>query len=403
MIRYMLSAWHRRSTSVFVGVITLISVVAAITPLFLTESASALSISPKAPQIVGENFNTHSGDDYHGINVGFRAEGFSDVATITVSLYQDDALLVTNSEDKKLLKLINEDGETRFSTPFVIIGGTYTEEYWQLGSYEWRHDTRPNRAVITISTTDSETPPITQEIIGLSEATAPLSGMLPPPPDTTAPGVAIDAASLAGATPTISGAVDSDAVSVQISLDGGVTWQAAAYVPRETTWSYTVSAPLPNGTYTVLATATDAAGNTTTPPASAEFVVNVPIEEDEDKDEDNETGGRGNGEGDTGTPQPLELTPVDEPPTPPITLFSSSLPREKRPVTTMESAPVEPEDEARVQAISTINTDRSNVEKEIITPAKSNFNWYWILLVLAVLAASYYGYRNWRLNRSKRI
>jgi hypothetical protein len=40
-------------------------------------------------------------------------------------------------------------------------------------------------------------------------------------------------------------------------------------------------------------------------------------------------------------------------------------------------------------------------EKEITEPASNNFAWYWFLLLIAVLVAAYYAYRNWRLNKEK--
>lgn len=38
-------------------------------------------------------------------------------------------------------------------------------------------------------------------------------------------------------------------------------------------------------------------------------------------------------------------------------------------------------------------------EKEIVKPASEKFSWYWILLLIAVIAALYYAYRNWKLNK----
>lgn len=38
-------------------------------------------------------------------------------------------------------------------------------------------------------------------------------------------------------------------------------------------------------------------------------------------------------------------------------------------------------------------------EKEIAEPASTNFAWYWLLLLIAILVALYYAYRNWKLGR----
>lgn len=88
--------------------------------------------------------------------------------------------------------------------------------------------------------------------------------------DATAPAVAIDA--ITTGDTQVEGIVDSDAVTVEVSFDNGTTWSSATYTPGDTTWT----APIPtlsSGVHTVLARATDAANNVTTPPAEETFEI----------------------------------------------------------------------------------------------------------------------------------
>ncbi len=48
----------------------------------------------------------------------------------------------------------------------------------------------------------------------------------------------------------------------------------------------------------------------------------------------------------------------------------------------------------KVKASSTKNN-----EKELVESTSSNFAWYWIPVLIAMLVAIYYGYRNWKLNK----
>jgi Ca2+-binding RTX toxin-like protein len=111
--------------------------------------------------------------------------------------------------------------------------------------------------------------------------------------DTAAPGaptVGLDAGSDSGAagdgltndtTPTLTGSAEPGAV-VTVSLDG--TELGTATADGTGIWSFALTSPLADGTYTVSATATDAAGNTgpatafelevdTTPPAAPELLT----------------------------------------------------------------------------------------------------------------------------------
>ncbi len=103
------------------------------------------------PIINGENFNTHSGTDYKGINVGFNINDFGTVTDVTVDLYKDATKLATNTSNDELLTLIN-NGETHLSTPFIIENGTYgTETYWNLGAHTLNFSTKPTKAVVTVT------------------------------------------------------------------------------------------------------------------------------------------------------------------------------------------------------------------------------------------------------------
>src|SRR5690606_37243057 len=88
----------------------------------------------------GENFNTHSGDNYKGFSVGFNINHFSDVSGVTVELFDGDTVMVANTHNQLLLDLINDDGILQHSTPFITIPGTYIESYWELGEYDWASD-----------------------------------------------------------------------------------------------------------------------------------------------------------------------------------------------------------------------------------------------------------------------
>jgi len=91
---------------------------------------------PVAPQVVtATNFNTHSGADYEGINVGFTLnDQFGTVEAVKVELFKGGDLIVENNHNQALLDLIN-GGEQSLSTPFIINDGTYVETYWNLGSH----------------------------------------------------------------------------------------------------------------------------------------------------------------------------------------------------------------------------------------------------------------------------
>lgn len=116
-----------------------------------------------------ENFNTHSGADYNGINVGFTLGAdlaVSDLDKVEVALYgADDTLLATNTAKSNLFQL--PATSKQFSTPFITTEGTYTEEFW---TTEGTVSEKPLKAVITLTAKNGTT--YTVENANLSEDTA---------------------------------------------------------------------------------------------------------------------------------------------------------------------------------------------------------------------------------------
>ncbi len=107
--------------------------------------------------VTATNFNTHVGDDYEGINVGFTLEKeFGTVSAVKVQLYKGGDLIVENNHNQALLDLIN-NGETSLSTPFIIKNGTYTETYWNLGSHTWTSDDVPTKVAIIVTYSNGNT------------------------------------------------------------------------------------------------------------------------------------------------------------------------------------------------------------------------------------------------------
>lgn len=131
------------------------------------------------PVVTGENFNTHSGSDYKGINVGFRInDDFGTVSAVTVDLYKDTTKLATNTHNAALLGLINS-GERQLSTPFITEAGTYTETYWHFESNNLGLGTKPTKAVVTVTgangTRSTEISPLTEPNGWTYESVIPLA------------------------------------------------------------------------------------------------------------------------------------------------------------------------------------------------------------------------------------
>ncbi|HET8884250.1 MAG TPA: lamin tail domain-containing protein [Candidatus Saccharimonadales bacterium] len=111
-----------------------------------------LNVNNPQPTVLSQNFNTHSGVDYKGINVGFEIANFADVTEVSVALYRDGETtpFVTNTDNQNLLDLI-ASGITQLSTPFIITDGMYIEEYWNLGEYEWTTADIPAMARVSVT------------------------------------------------------------------------------------------------------------------------------------------------------------------------------------------------------------------------------------------------------------
>jgi len=107
-----------------------------------------------ATYITTQNFNTHSGTDYKGLNIGFTLTdelSIADLANVTVSLVSEDGtILATNTATDKLFELSNDTKE--LSTAFITINGTYQEEYWTTDG-TLSKDAVPVKAVITLTDT----------------------------------------------------------------------------------------------------------------------------------------------------------------------------------------------------------------------------------------------------------
>jgi hypothetical protein len=68
----------------------------------------------------------------------------------------------------------------------------------------------------------------------------------------------------------IEGLVSTDAVTLEVSTDGGLTWQSQS---AEVNWSYDWTIPEGDGVYVILARAIDAAGRVQSPPARTRIIV----------------------------------------------------------------------------------------------------------------------------------
>lgn len=134
--------------------------------------------------------------------------------------------------------------------------------------------------------------------------------------------------------------------------------------------------PSKPGTYTFYLTVTDMLDNSTVDvPFEFEWATIIPT---------------GNAQTpDAGTAQ---TTPSVMPPAVALPQFASTDPRVLGITTAAQETG---QNEGKTKSITTQNKK----EKEVIAPASSGFAWYWFLLLLAVLVAMYYAYRNWRLGK----
>lgn len=138
-----------------------------------------------------------------------------------------------------------------------------------------------------------------------------------------------------------------------------------------------VFSPSETGTYTFYLTVTDILDNTTIDvPFTFEWKTILPA-----------------GNINTGSTDTI-ATPVANPAPASLvaTIFNSTNPQVLG-ITTTDTG--DNKDAGKTKSIST----EKKKEKEIVAPASGNFAWYWILLIIAILVAIYYAYRNWRLGK----
>jgi hypothetical protein len=104
------------------------------------------------------NFNTHSGEDYKGVNIGFILQDgidFDKISSIKVNLYSTEGTLIASNvaiKNKiKDLYTAQTPGPVReFSTAFIAEDGTYVEEYWTLGAWTAKANVKPAKAELVI-------------------------------------------------------------------------------------------------------------------------------------------------------------------------------------------------------------------------------------------------------------
>ena len=118
-------------------------------------SASYDKIPTDAISLNGGNFNTHKGNNYTGVNVGWSLKDgldFNDIKSIEVELYAGNKKLVTNVAEGVALEKHKElySGGTRvFSTPFAF--GEFKDDYWAFGNWEENIKEAPTKATIIIN------------------------------------------------------------------------------------------------------------------------------------------------------------------------------------------------------------------------------------------------------------
>ena len=184
--------------------------------------------------------------------------------------------------------------------------------------------------------------------------------------DTTGPEVTVNNATYTTNQPTLTGTVDSDADSVEVTVldEDGVEVEAgdAEYTTGATTWSYTLTAPLANGNYTVVAKAFDAAGN----PATSETAdVTVAVV----------------------TPAATPTTPT---PLPEVLATVVTTPAIINPAAAVlgNATDNDAANNAGVEGVSTENADTlAAADSEANKGTFLGLGWYWWILIIAALAA----------------
>lgn len=106
------------------------------------------------------NFNLHSGIDYKGVNAGIKVNKLTDIneiSSVVVKLYSDDILLATNTSTDKIYDLTLSAGSIELSTPFIVVDGTYVEEYWTtIINSEYSISAIPTKVVFEVTKANGE-------------------------------------------------------------------------------------------------------------------------------------------------------------------------------------------------------------------------------------------------------
>ncbi|MDB5180332.1 MAG: hypothetical protein JWO54_90 [Candidatus Saccharibacteria bacterium] len=195
--------------------------------------------------------------------------------------------------------------------------------------------------------------------------------------DTTGPAVTTNSRTYTSSRPTLSGTVGSDAqtVSVVIKDEDGVQVESGDATIDGTTWSYDVVNALVNGSYTVVATATDNLDN-----ASQSNTATIDVEVA------------------SATPETTPLTtqtpvPVENPTTDDTQAGTTILPTAVNPTTfaeilgdTTDNA-TDTDNGAGVEGASTENNVAQAANSEANQGSFMGMGWYWWLLIIAGIAA----------------
>ena len=113
----------------------------------------SIAAAQAEPAVNAENFNTHSGSDYKGINVGWNVENITEFTEVIVALLDgSDNVIIENEGNVQLLNELLAGGEDQYSTPFITWEGSYdadADDYWSFG--EWSSYDMPVKARITVN------------------------------------------------------------------------------------------------------------------------------------------------------------------------------------------------------------------------------------------------------------
>lgn len=116
-----------------------------------------LTVSNPVPSVTAQDFSTwdNSANGFMGITAGFGLNDFSHVNSITVTLANADGDIVTNTADPDFISLINANGWTQFSSPFVVSGvldDTFCNggPCWVAGAHTWTATDKPTKVTATV-------------------------------------------------------------------------------------------------------------------------------------------------------------------------------------------------------------------------------------------------------------